>query len=173
MPCQCAPPPPTPTPGKNEPSRRIGNAVSDGEWRSDTVSSCASWNSSCRTAYFRSSRTLGSEKSSRDVRLAPRSRPTTLRPALVSSRARMLPVNPTPMQTASTSLRTIMARSSGEVRDRARRLVVFLAEIGLDLFAIGRRQGGVADHLPLRHVPVPAIAPIRAEAFHSDLQERT
>ena len=103
-PFQCAPAPPTPVPGRNEPSRRRGSAVSDGECRSVTVSVCVSWNSSWRTAYLRSSRTEGSVKSSRVERSAPRSSPTTLSPALVSSRARMLPVNPTPMQTASTSL---------------------------------------------------------------------
>src|SRR5499427_10106798 len=172
-PFQCAPAPPTPMPGRNEPSRRIGRAVSPGEWRSDTVSSCVSWNSSWRTAYLRSSRTLGKAKSSRVLRLAPRSRPTTLRPNLVSSRARMLPVNPTPMQTASTSLRTVaMARSLlGKVRDRARRLVVLLAEIGLDLFAVGRRQARIADHLPPCHVAIAAIDRVGEETFHGDLQQ--
>src|ERR1700716_551113 len=43
-------------------------------------------------------------KSSRGVRFAPRSRPTTLSPALVSSRARIAPVQPTPITTAPVSL---------------------------------------------------------------------
>jgi hypothetical protein len=47
-----------PVPGRNDPSRRIGSAVSDGACRSDTVSSWVSWNSSWRTAYLRSSRTV-------------------------------------------------------------------------------------------------------------------
>src|SRR5262249_61893467 len=53
---------------------------------------------------LRASPTWGRVKSSRGVRLAPRSRPTTLSPALVSSRARIEPVQPTPMTTASVSL---------------------------------------------------------------------
>src|SRR5262249_41092437 len=147
--------------------------VSRGVWRSDTVSSCVSWNNSWRTAYLRSSRTLGSAKSSRVERLAPRSRPTTLSPALVSSRARMLPVNPTPMQTASTSLSMIAITRSrlGKVRDRARRLVVFLAEIFGDLLPIGRREAGVANHLPARHVAVAAIDRVGEKALHGDLQK--
>src|SRR5690348_11475631 len=65
-----------------------------------------------RTAYLRSSRTPGSAKSSRAVRFGPRSSPTTLRPTLVNSRARMLPVQPTPITTASTSLRIVVMAAS-------------------------------------------------------------
>src|SRR6266480_4458546 len=55
-----------------------------------------------RSRYFSSSRIPGSAKSAFGVRLAPRSRPTTVSPALVSSRAMMLPVQPMPTSTAST-----------------------------------------------------------------------
>src|SRR5262249_47444455 len=181
-PFQCAPAPPTPVPGRNEPQRRIGTAVSRGEWRNDTVSSCVSWNSSWRTAYFRSSRTRGMVKSSCGGRLGPRSSPTTLSPALVSSRARIDPVQPTPTTTASVSLSIVAivlslnffildGHHSGEVRDRTRRLVVLLAEIGLDVLAIGRRQARVANHLPRCHVAVAAVDRISEEAFHRELQQ--
>src|SRR5580704_14197559 len=172
MPFQCVPAPPRSVPGRNEPRRRIGSAVSAGEWRNDTVSSWVSWNSSCRTAYLRSSRTDGMVKSSRGMRLAPRSRPTTLRPALVNSRARIDPVQPTPMTTASVSLSMIViAAPSGKVRNRLRRLVVFFAEIFFDVFAIGRRQAGIADHLPGGHVAIAAIDRVGKKSFHRDLQQ--
>src|SRR5579871_3452775 len=173
-PFQWAPAPPRPVPGRNEPRRRIGSAVSDGEWRSDTVSIPESWNSSWRTAYLRSSRTPGSAKSSRAVRLAPRSRPTTFRPTLVSSRARMLPVQPTPITTASTSLRTVamVVPSLREVRDRARWLVVLLAEVCLDVLLVGGGQARIAHHLPRRLVAVAAVDRIGEEALHRDLQQR-
>src|ERR1700731_2808772 len=108
------------------------------------------------------------------MRLAPRSSPTTLRPALVNSRARMLPVQPTPITTASTSLRTVaICRSSlREVRDRARRLVVLLAEVRLDVLLVGGGQARIADHLPRRLVAVAAVDRIGEEAFHGDLQQR-
>src|ERR1700730_5543666 len=105
------------------------------------------------------------------MRLAPRSRPTTLSPALVSSRARMLPVQPTPMTTASVSLSIVVMVSlpgSRESRDRARRLFVFLAEIFLDVVAIGGRQAGIADHLPRRHVAVAAVDRIGEKSLHRD-----
>src|SRR5262249_23216247 len=51
-------------------------------------------------------------KSSRAVRMGPRSRPTTLSPALVSSRARIAPVHPTPMTTASVSLSIVVMGNS-------------------------------------------------------------
>src|ERR1700739_2544461 len=171
MPFQCTPAPPRSVPGRNEPCRRIGSAVSAGECRSDTVSIWVSWNSSWRTAYLRSSRTEGMVKSVRGMRLAPRSKPTTLRPALVSSRARIDPGQPTPMTTASVSLSMmVIAAPLRKVRDRLRRFVVFFAEVFFDVFAISRRQAGIADHFPGRHVAIAAIYRVGKESFHRDLQ---
>src|SRR5215469_8865920 len=96
----------------------------------------------------------------------------------------MLPVQPTPITTASTSFKSVAMTGLSldpycglrgvlrEVRDRARRLVVFLAEIGLDLLAIGGGQSRIADHPPGNLVAVAAIDRIGEEAFHGDLQER-
>src|SRR5258708_663893 len=113
----------------------------------------------------------GIAKTSRGVRTAPRSKPTTFSPALVSSRERMLPVQPMPMTTASTSLSlvTIVSPLSREVRDRLRGLVVFLVEVGLDLLAITRGQAWEADHLPRHLVLVAAIDRVGKEALHGDL----
>src|SRR6185436_20630188 len=99
------------------------------------------------------------EKSSRGVRIAPRSRAMTFSPALVSSRARMLPVQPMPITTASTSFNTVAMAPLPlrKVRDGLRSLVIFLAEIGLDFLAIARRQAREADHLPCNLVLVAAV----------------
>src|SRR5262249_28222717 len=59
-----------------------------------------------------------------------------------------------------------------KVRDRARRLVVLLAVIGFEFFAIGRRQARIADHLPGRLVAVAAVDRIGEEPLHRDLQQR-
>ena len=88
---------------RNASQRRIGSAVSDGSCRMVMVSVAVSSISSSRSRYFSSSRTLGRVKSSAGMRCAPRSSATTLSPALVSSRAMMLPVQPTPTRTASTA----------------------------------------------------------------------
>src|SRR5712692_9265174 len=61
---------------------------------------------------------------------------------------------------------------SGEIGDRARRLVVLLAEIRLDVFTISGGQAGIADHLPRGHVAVAAVHRVGEEALHADLQER-
>src|SRR5882672_4551226 len=115
----------------------------------------------------------GIAKSSRGVRMAPRSRPTTLSPALVSSRDRMLPVQPMPMTTASTSLSFVtIAAPLREVRNRLRFLVVFLVVVGLDLVAITGRQTGKADHLPRHLVLVAAIHRIGEEPFLRQRQKR-
>src|SRR5260370_20825637 len=126
---RCPLAPPSPVPGRNEPRRRMGSAVSAGACRKVTVSMPVSWNSSWRTAYLRSSRTEGMVKSSRDVRLAPRSRPTTLSPALVTSRARIAPVQPTPITTASVSLS----------------IVAIVLLLPRDLFSVGPTLGFVHD----------------------------
>src|SRR5579871_460478 len=115
---------------------------------------------------------LGMVKSSRGVRIAPRSSPTTCSPAFVSSRDKMLPVQPIPMTTASVSFSTVtIARSSGKVRYRKRALVIFLVEIGLDLVAIARGKSWKADHLPRHLVFVSAINRIGEEPFHGELKQ--
>src|SRR5689334_18309214 len=113
-------------------------------------------------------------KSSRGERLGPRSRPTTFKPALVNSRAMIEPVQPTPITTASTSLRMVamFASPSREVRNRLRRLVVLLTEVRFDLLAIGGGKARVADHLPRGHVAVAAVHRIGEEALHRHLQQR-
>src|SRR5882672_6549371 len=106
--------------------------------------------------------------------MEPRSRPTTLSPALVSSRDRMLPVQPMPMTTASTSLSfvTIAPAPLRKVRNRLRFLVVFLVVVGLDLVAITRGQTGKADHLPRHLVLVAAIHGIGEEPLLGEGQKR-
>src|SRR5262245_51495902 len=149
--------------------RRIGSADSDGRWRNVSVSSAGSWMSSSRLKYFSSSRTLGSAKFSRGVRSDPRSSPTTVSPALVSSRAMMLPVQPMPTMTASTSFnRVAMSPSSRKVGNRLRIGNVALAAILLDQIGVGRRQAGKAHHLPRRFVAVAAVDRIGKKAFHGD-----
>src|SRR5215469_6630354 len=112
----------------------------------------------------------GREKSSAAVRSCPRSSPTTLRPALVSSRARMAPVQPIPTMTASTSLSLVaMAASSGEVGDRLRPRGVALAAILVDLVRVGGGQAGEADQLPSGLVAVAAVHGIGEEALDRDL----
>src|SRR6476646_520820 len=111
-----------------------------------------------RRRYVSSSRIPGSVKSCAGERLAPRSRPTTESPALVSSRAMMLPVQPMPTSTASTCFSFLaMARPSAEIGDGLRFDADLLAPIGLGLGGPGRRQPGIADHLPRDLVAVAAI----------------
>src|SRR6478735_2639866 len=62
--------------------------------------------------------------------------------------------------------------ASGEIGDRVRRLVVLLAEIRPDLFAVSGWQAGIADHLPRRHMAVAAVDRVGEESLHADLQER-
>src|SRR5262245_2496300 len=115
----------------------------------------------------------GRAKWSRGVRSPPRSRPTTVRPALVSSRAMMLPVQPMPTMTASTSFnRVAMAASSREVGDRLRVDDVALAAILLDRVGVGCRQTREADHLPGDLVAVAAIDRVGEEALHGDGEQR-
>src|SRR5712691_602170 len=153
--------------------RRIGSADSDGRCRKVTVSSAGSWISSSRCEYFSSSRTWGSAKFSRGERSSPRSSPTTASPALVSSRAMMLPVQPMPTMTASTSFnRVAMAPSSRKIGNRLRLDDVALAAVLVDQVAVGRRQAGKADHLPGDFVAVAAVDRIGKEALHGDGEQR-
>src|SRR5215207_3146576 len=153
--------------------RRIGSAVSDGRWRNVIVSSAGSWISSRRLKYLSSSRTPGRAKCSPGVRSPPRSRPTTVRPALVSSRAMMLPVQPMPTMTASTSFKRVaMAVSSRKIGDRLRLGDVALTAILLDCIGVSCRQAGEAHHLPGDLVAVAAIDRIGKETFHDDGEQR-
>src|SRR5713101_7240706 len=154
--------------------RRIGSADSDGRCRKVTVSSAGSWISSSRCEYFNSSRTLGSAKCSRGVMSSPRSSPITVSPALVSSRAMMLPVQPMPTMTASTSLNRVAmpASLSREIRDGLRLDDVASVAIFIDQGGIDRRQAGVADHLPRHLVAIAAIDRIGEEPLHGDFDQR-
>src|SRR5579862_5946526 len=137
-----------------------------------TVSICVSWNSSWRIAYFKSSRMLGRVKSSAGMRFGPRSRPTTLSPALVSSRARMLPVQPTPITTASTSLSVVtMVVSSRKIGDRLGRQIDLLAAIFIDRVAIDRGEAGIADHLPPHLVAIAAIDRVGEKSFDGNAEQ--
>src|SRR5262249_13757469 len=120
-----------------------------------------------------SSRTPGIAKSSVGLMSGPRSSPTTCRPALVSSRAMMLPVQPMPTMTASTSFKRVaMAPSSRKVRDRLPRHGVPLLAIVLDQVGVGRGQARKADHLPRHLVAVAAVDRIGEEALHGEVEER-
>src|SRR5262245_38695337 len=153
--------------------RRIGNADSDGRWRNVSVSSAGSWMSSRRLKYFSSSRTCGRAKFSRGVRSDPRSSPTTVRPALVSSRAMMLPVQPMPTMTASTSFnRVAMSAPSRKVGDRLRLGDVALAAILLDQVRVGCRQAGETQHLPGHLVAIAAVDRVGEKALHGDGEQR-
>src|SRR5215831_18527659 len=115
----------------------------------------------------------GMAKSSLGLMSGPRSSPTTCRPALVSSRAMMLPVQPMPTMTASTSFKRVaMAPSSRKVRDRLRRHGVTLVAVLLDQVGVGRGQARKADHLPRHLVAVAAVDRIGEEALHGELEER-
>src|SRR5262245_50479053 len=115
----------------------------------------------------------GSAKCSPGVKSSPRSSPTTVSPALVSSRAMMLPVQPMPTMTASTSFnRVTMSASSRKVGNRLRLGVVALAAILLDQVGVGRGQAGKAHHPPRHLVAVAAVDRIGKKAFHRDGQER-
>src|SRR6195256_4012353 len=117
---------------------------------------------------------LGSAKFSPGVMSSPRSSPTTVSPAFVSSRAMMLPVQPMPTMTASTSFNrvAIAAPPLREIRDRLRIDHVALVAIVIDQGGIDRRQAGIADHPPTRLVAVAAIDRIGEEALHRDGEQR-
>src|SRR5262249_32606227 len=141
--------PPTVLPGRNEPMRRIGSADSDGRWRNVSVSIAGSWMSSRRLKYLSSSRMFGSVKCSPGVRSPPRSSPTTVKRALLSSRAMMLPGHSMPTMTASTSFnRVAMSAYSRKVGNGLRLDDVALAAILLDQVGVGGRQAREANHLP-------------------------
>src|SRR5258705_10540660 len=100
------------------------------------------------------------------MRSGPRSSPTTVRPALVNSRARIVPVQPMPTMTASTSFKRVAIAPSRKVGDRLRLDEIALVAILIDAVGVERRQAWIADHLPCDLRPVPAIDRIREEPFH-------
>src|SRR5712672_2871251 len=103
--------------------------------------------------------------------MAPRSSATTLRPASVSSLARIPPVQPNPTMTASTSLSFVaMARApSAHVRDADRISREFLVAIFLDVVAMHRDRARESDHPPARLVAVSSVDRIGEHAFHHGL----
>ncbi len=116
---------------------------------------------------------LGSAKCSRGTRSSPRSRPTTVSPALVSSRAMMLPVQPMPTMTASTSFNRVVmpASPSRKIRDGLRLDDVALVAVLIDQCRIDRGEPRIAHHAPGGLVAVAPIDRIGEEAFHGDLQQ--
>src|SRR5438876_7204582 len=119
-----------------------------------------------RRPHFSSSRIPGNVKSLPGTRSGPRSSPTTLRPVLVNSRARIEPVQPIPTMTASTSFKRVaMAIApSRKVGDRLRLDEIALVAILIDAVGVERGQARIADHLPGRLVAVAAIDRIGEEA---------
>src|SRR5262245_31222794 len=117
---------------------------------------------------------VGSTKSFPGTRSGPRSRPTTVRPALVNSRARIEPVQPMPTMTASTSFKRVaMAIApSRKVGDRLWLDEIAPVAILIDAVGVERRQARIADHLPGGLVAIAAIDWISQEAFHHQVDER-
>src|SRR5262249_54959304 len=92
------------------------------------------------------------------MRSGPRSSPTTLSPALVSSRAAIAPVQPIPTMTASTSFKRVtMLLPSRKVRDRLGWSDVAFVDIGVDLVGVGGRQAWEPEHCPRDLIAVAAI----------------
>src|SRR5258705_8090202 len=106
------------------------------------------------------------------MRSGPRSSPTTVRPALVNSRARIVPVQPMPTMTASTSFKRVAIAPSRKVGDRLRVDEIALVAILIDAVGVQRRQARIADHLPRRLVAIAPIDRIGKEAFHHQVDER-
>src|SRR5215831_15257577 len=116
----------------------------------------------------------GSAKCSPGVRSSPRSSPTTESPALVSSRAMMLPVQPMPTMTASTAFSflgamTVLSRKIGDGLWFDGHL---LAAQGFGFRAPGGGQPGITEHAPGDLVAIAAIHWIGEKAFHRRLQQR-
>jgi hypothetical protein len=65
----------------------------------------------------------------------------------------------------------VMARSFTKSLRSSAALVVFLAEVFLDVLAIGRGQAGITDHLPRRHVAVAAVDRVGEKALHADVEQ--
>src|SRR5262245_49460283 len=114
----------------------------------------------------------GRTNSSCGLLSGPRSRPTTVKPAIVSSLASIAPVSPTPMTTQSTSFSFVtMALSSREVGDRLGLGDVALVAILVDLVGVGRGQAGIAEHAPRCLVAIAAVDGIGEEPLHGNLQQ--
>src|SRR6266566_7105535 len=170
---QWIPVPPTPSPGRKAPKRRIGNASSSGALRKVMVSVELSCISSSRTTWRSSSCSRVNVKSSATLRSAPRSSPTTLRPAFVNSRARIAPEKPMPITIASMSFNrvAIAASSSRKVCDRLRLGHVTSVAVVIDLVGVGGGQAGEADQFPGDLVTIAAIDRIGEEAGHGDREQ--
>src|SRR5471032_937618 len=102
-------------------------------------------------------------------RQGPRSMATTFSPASVSCWARMAPVQPRPMITAS--LRGSTFANSHLSVDGDRALGIWLVVL-VDMVPVVVARPGKANHLPTRHVLVAAIERVGKEAFHSVLQHQ-
>src|SRR6266702_8826496 len=103
-------------------------------------------------------------------RQGPRSMATTFNPASVSCCARIEPVQPRPMITAS-FLGSTRAISASHPVDGNRPVRIGLVVL-VDMVAIVVARAGEADHLPARHILVAAIERIGEEAFHGVLQHQ-
>src|ERR1700712_1401596 len=94
---------------------------------------------------------------------------TTFNPASVSCWARIAPVQPRPMITAS--LRGSSFANSHLSVDGDRTLGIRLVVL-VDMVAIVVARAGKAYHLPARHALVAAIERVGEEAFHGVLQHQ-
>src|SRR5579872_5851011 len=115
LPPQCAEVPPTISPGLNAPISRIGNAVCASLLRNVRVSRDRFWKMSLCRSNFSSSYTLGFAKSVLISNCLPRSRHTTLNPALASSIDMIEPTTPLPTTTTSTDFNFVLDISASPV----------------------------------------------------------
>src|SRR5215469_16034670 len=102
LPPQCADVPPTISPGLNAPISRIGSATCASLLRNVIVSRARFWKMSLCRSNFSSSYTSGLLESVAISNCLPRSRHTTLSPALASSIDMIEPTTPLPTTTTST-----------------------------------------------------------------------
>src|ERR671930_1535006 len=179
--------PPSPVPGRNPLIRRSGSAIWSTLARTVIVSRLASIISDLRIAKRNSSCMAGDWKSGTVSRPAPRSSPTTLRPAAGNSFARMEPVMPTPIVTASTGRnRSAMPRlRSGKLRRnvgidmdvahsvlrQAHGRAIDDNAVLVDHVIVGREGAGEADHAPGDHVAIATIDRIPEEALDRGFPE--
>src|ERR1700761_6467521 len=105
--------------------------------------------------------------------MLPRSSATTLRPAWLSSLARMPPVQPSPTMTTSTSLSlVVIVAPSTQIRDAERLVRERLAPIALDMVAVHGDRAGKADDRPSGFVAVAAIDRVGIDALDHGLVQR-
>src|ERR1700752_2588165 len=137
LPPQCADVPPTISPGLNAPISRIGSAVCASLLRNVIVSRARFWKMSLWRSNFSSSYTLGLLKSVSISNCLPRSRHTTLNPALASSIDMIEPTTPLPTTTTSTGFNLVADISASPIA------VVFDDDVLGKAFGVERHFAGL------------------------------